>query len=892
MSTAPEEIVRLPGQFDEHRHAKAFLEEIESWRDALAKNLSLRNADLSDRQLNFAVQRIIDRVVFLRMCEGRGIEHFGQLQALANGANVYRRLVELFHRADEKYNSGLFQFQHEKGREAPDVLTTRLAVDDRTLKEILARLYYPESPYEFAALPADILGQVYEQLLGKVIRLTAGHRAKIEEKPEVRKAGGVYYTATYIVQYIVQNTVGKLVEGKTPQEIAGLTETFKPSKTGRPVAVLDPACGSGSFLIVAYQFLLDWYLKQYTEHDDPEKHARGANRRVYQYGAGDWRLTTSARKRILLSHIYGVDIDYQAVEVTKLSLLLKVLEGETEATLERQQRLFHKERALPDLADNIKCGNSLVGPDFYQDCQLSLLDEQERLRINVFDWQAEFPHIFPSPSGRNNLPSRSGPDNLSSPSGRGAGGEGNGGFDAVIGNPPYRRELDYKQLMDEIAVTAFGRRYRAPRMDLWYYFVHRGLELLKPSGVLSFIVNSYWTSGTGAEKLIDSLRDDAHIDEIFFLNKLKVFKKVAGQHMILRIANSPTGGPTTVKLARPGEQMEAAPFVSGNAPVKVFQKSPEQLFRNHKVDLQPPADDLLKKIEQWPSLDQFGIVRQGIAENPASINRKTNEKHGHHWQVGQGVFTLRAEEVENLNLSGRERTLLRPYHDLRDLGRYVIAEVPSLRLIYSTKVTCPEIHAFPKICEHLRRFRPIMDVRRETCKGCNSWWHLHWPRDENLWRSPKVIALQMGDRPAFVPAMNPVYVSFSANVFVPAEITKEHLYYIAGLLNSRVLWKWYQHHAKRRGANLEVNGNVLKRTPFRIINFSDRDAKSQHDRMVELVAQMLDLNRRLGKMKTARERTAVQRQIDATDRQIDGLVYELYGLSDDEIRLVEEATNR
>ena len=260
----------------------AFLEEIETWREALAKNLSLRNEALDDRELNVAVRRIIDRIIFLRMCEGRGIEDYGRLQALLNGEAVYPRLVEMFHRADEKYNSGLFHFQDERGREPPDELTPDLAVDDKVLKDIVRRLYYPESPYEFAALPADILGQVYEQFLGKVIRLTAGHRAKIEEKPEVRKAGGVYYTPTYIVDYIVENTVGKLVEGKTPQEVGGLTATFKESKAARPLSVLDPACGSGSFLIVAYQYLLDWYLKQYTEVDDPDKAFAGANPRIYQ----------------------------------------------------------------------------------------------------------------------------------------------------------------------------------------------------------------------------------------------------------------------------------------------------------------------------------------------------------------------------------------------------------------------------------------------------------------------------------------------------------------------------------------------------------------------------------------------------------------------------------
>ncbi len=135
------------------------------------------------------------------------------------------------------------------------------------LKPILAGLYYPDCPYEFSVLPAEMLGQVYEQFLGKVIRLTAGHHAKVEEKPEVKKAGGVYYTPTYIVDYIVKQTVGKLVEGKSPRQL-------RDCRDHQPLRVLDPACGSGSFLLGAYQYLLDHYRRWYEAHD-PAEHARG-----------------------------------------------------------------------------------------------------------------------------------------------------------------------------------------------------------------------------------------------------------------------------------------------------------------------------------------------------------------------------------------------------------------------------------------------------------------------------------------------------------------------------------------------------------------------------------------------------------------------------------------
>jgi len=210
----------------------AFLKEIEAWRDMLARNIALRNTELSTHELNFTVQRTIDRIIFLRICEDRGIEDYGQLMALQSGNRVYPRLCQIFRRADERYNSGLFHFRKDKDRpEPPDGLTLNLAIDDKVLKGILKELYYPESPYEFSVLPADILGHIYEQFLGKVIRLTPAHRAVVEDKPEVKKAGGVYYTPTYIVGYIVEHTVGKLLDGKTPNQVAKLR-------------VLDPACGS------------------------------------------------------------------------------------------------------------------------------------------------------------------------------------------------------------------------------------------------------------------------------------------------------------------------------------------------------------------------------------------------------------------------------------------------------------------------------------------------------------------------------------------------------------------------------------------------------------------------------------------------------------------------
>jgi len=476
----------LKGSFDKYAESnrrkrgtaevdKEFLKEIEGWRELLARNIALRNPGLSVRELNYAVGKTIDRIIFLRMCEDRGIETYAQLRILLNGTGVYKRLVEIFYRADERYNSGLFYFRAERGRpDAPDELTPGLDIDDRVLKDIIAGLYYPECPYEFSVLPADILGHVYEQFLGKVIRLTKGHRAVVEEKPEVRKAGGVYYTPTYIVDYIVEHTVDKLLEGRGIRWIGReRNKTVNRPRMDGTLRVLDPACGSGSFLLGAYERLLRWYLDYYGANN-PQDWARRPAPPIVQAPAregGDrgWRLSIAERKRVLLEHIYGVDIDPQAVEVTKLSLLLKVLEGESQQTLDHQLRFFH-ERALPDLGANIKCGNSLIGPDFYENQQMNLFDEEERYRINAFDWYAEFPEVMgPRPDPRSPAP------------------DPQHGFDAVIGNPPWgQKEIEKVEKVNEY----LRESYTSLRgiFDLFRPFVDRGISLNKGGGWFGMIL--------------------------------------------------------------------------------------------------------------------------------------------------------------------------------------------------------------------------------------------------------------------------------------------------------------------------------------------------------------------------------------------------------------------
>jgi len=367
----------------------------------------------------------------------------------------YQNLFTIFREADDKYNSGIFDFKKDK-------LSKDVRIDNKVIKTIIKELYYPESPYEFSVLAVEILGSAYEQFLGKVIRITPSHHAKIEEKPEVRKAGGVYYTPQYVVEYIVKNTVGKLLEGKTPAEVS-------------LIKIVDPACGSGSFLIGAYQYLLDWHKNYY---NCIGKTPKGKNNPLTPEG----NLTTAEKKRILLNNIFGVDIDVNAVEVTKLSLLLKCMEGETSASINYQLSMFH-ERVLPTLDNNIKDANSLVQNSYLEN---ELEFDFDLKKTKPFDWDKKFPEIFH-----------------------------NGGFDIVIGNPPYSA----KQSSENKYLTAFYKTVEY-KCDLFAFFIERGIHLLKQKGRLGYIIPVSWMTNIYYKKLREHLIESKSLEEINLIEGL------------------------------------------------------------------------------------------------------------------------------------------------------------------------------------------------------------------------------------------------------------------------------------------------------------------------------------------------------------------------------------
>ena len=801
-----------------------FLEEIERWRDLLARNVALRNPDLSQRELNFTVQCTIDRIIFLRICEDRGIEPYGRLMALRNGERCYPRLCELFQRADERYNSGLFHFQREKDRpEAPDELTPRLNLDDKVVQDILANLYYPESPYEFSVLSADILGQVYERFLGKVIRLTAGHQAKVEEKPEVRKAGGVFYTPDFITKTIVRQTIGPLLEGKTPRQVAKLR-------------FCDMACGSGSFQIEAFQFILDWHRDFYVK-DGSEKYGK-----VLYRAGNDWRLTTDEKKRILLNNIFGVDIDAQAVEVTKLSLLLKVLEGESQESITKQYELFHQ-RALPDLGSNIKCGNSLIGPDFYEGGQLTLLDDETRLRVNAFDWQAEFPDVMAA-----------------------------GGFDAIIGNPPYVRQESLSDFKDY-----FSRHYEAfdGTADLYAFFMERGVRLLREGGRFGIIVSSSFLRTTYAEPLRRTLKKHAAVFGVMDFGGLPVFASAKDTYVCI---------PLLVKAKQP-------PRVDvTRIPSLDIHDLTEYTAANHFTI---PHERL--SAQAWAlKTDQEAAVFEKIMKAGKPLGEYVQKRMFYGIKTGfNEAFVIDTETKDRLiSRDRRSVELIHPLLGGEDIRRYIATE-PGQWLIFTRRGV--GIEKYPAVMEHLSKWREELTPKRDkTVKkgrkpGRYQWYEI---QDDvayyEIFEGPKIIFPDIAKEPRFCLDTGNHYLMNTGYCLGTADP------YLLGILNSRLFWFAISNISIPFGIRAgkyryRLIYQYMEKVPIRAIDVGNNEDGLRRDRMTELVGRILALHAKQRSARTPTDQTDIAREIVATDGQINRLVYELYGLTTEEVQIVEQA---
>lgn len=752
---------------------KRFVESLDQWRKYLATSIALNNRKLNDEEINFAVQQTIDRLIFLRFCEDRSVEPYAQLQQAVEKGDAYKNLFHLFELADAKYNSGLFDFDK-------DTITPNLKVDNKVVRNVINEMYYPLCNYEFSVIPVEILGNAYEQFLGKVIRITPARSVKIEEKPEVRKAGGVYYTPQYIVEYIVKNTVGKLIEGKTPKEI-------------EKIKIVDPACGSGSFLLGAFDYLLQYHTNWYHQKGYAEK--KGKDNPLTPQGT----LTTHEKKRILKSSIYGVDLDANAVEVSKLSLLLKCMEGETQASIAQQISLFH-ERVLPDLDNNIKDGNSLIDTDFY-DSEMDLGYER---KVKPFNWQKSFPEVFKQ-----------------------------GGFDVVVGNPPYGAAFSSEDL------NYFKSKFKTTiwRGESYLLFIERALQLLKVNGPLGFIIpdtllNLGFTSSTRQYILQNS-----SIQEIVSLPTNVFAGATVDTILLFAKKRLPTesfhAGKVNVKLFN--KKAIITDLLSHN---KSFSIKTETWHRSGFFNVQSDEDEqlLIKKIEK----DKVCV--ESIANMFSGIKV---------YEVGKGVppQTVKVRDTKPYTSDRKLDKAWSIFYEGKDVGRYQITWKENSWINYGQWLAAPrepENFEGEKILIRKIVGKTLISTYVPTTSYCNT----------------LLFVLKIKD-PKF---------SYAS---------------LLGILNSNLIGWFFR--KKFQISDADTFPQIMIRD---ILQFPLPSLKQEfRKRLDDQVNLMLALNHEFLNTKLPSKIEQLKQRIAHNEDKINRLVYELYDLTEEEIKLVEQSIN-
>jgi hypothetical protein len=773
----------------------AFLDDLTAWREKLAKAVFKIEPEIDPADLNSVVQVFLDRLIFIRFAEDHGIlakrgledvarlwERSGKQRSIVNDLNA------LFHEVNDLLNGEIFK-PHQCEKIDWDAEAALVA-------KIIQALY--DGPYRFDVIGVELLGSIYERYLGKTIRVTAT-RAMVEDKPEVRKAGGVYYTPKYIVEYIVAQTVGKLIEGKSPAQIAKLK-------------ILDPACGSGSFLLGAYQTLIEYHERWYAGKRPPSNSPRsqktrtggeqtapspvdavptgegwggGSQLRLLDAGeGGEYRLPLTEKAAILKNNLFGVDIDPQAVEITMMSLYIKLLEGERGAIMDRH--------VLPPLRDNIKCGNSLIGYDI-RDVgakQASPITDEDLDRIRPFDWHSQsegFGDIMQA-----------------------------GGFDAVIGNPPYVRPHNISPIEKEY----FWKHYDTfvKKSDLYCCFFEQGMHLLKSGARFGIIVSNGWLRLDSFQNLRQKLLSETRLQTIIEFSD-DVFEQASVKTTIV-VFDKDKVSRNLIQVAT----IDAASHLQGlqfkTIGQLTFQNTYKQIF---DLSIDEKAESIKSKMVRKSSpLGQEYQLAFGLKTGDDSVfltNRKKDKDH---------KPLLRGADIHRYSCEFK--------------GEYVWY--------------VPE-----KMTTHRRTARPGTAERFEQ---------------------PKMLIRDTGG------ALEGTYddaAFYVKDVLVVSQESSDadRLKFLCGILNSQLMKFYYE----SSFPTLHVQRDELASLPIRAIDLDDPADKAKHDRMVNLVQRMLDLHKQQQAASSDATRDRLQREINVTDEQIDALVYELYGLTEEEIRIVE-----
>ena len=586
--------------------------------------------------------------------------------------------------------------------------------------------------------------------------------------------------------------------------------------------MLDPACGSGSFLIRAFERVCEhwerWLKSQLPEKGqkpsdvDWEKHLQkpvGAkieapktrdaraewlkrNRQLcwLDESTGDLHLTIHLKRLILTNNIYGVDLDSAAVEVTQLSLYLKMLENESRTTLQRQRDYLDDETEialLPPLQDNIKCGNSLIASDF------SMMPE-DLVRVHAFDWPVQFQSIMKA-----------------------------GGFDAVIGNPPYRMLQPHNTEEQELEYLKANYVAAEFKIELFHLFLQRGVSLLKKFGVYGQIVPTTLLNNVYAESLRRWLMERCVIQNISVAEG-RVFEDADVHTSVIIFKSEPSD------KVRMEHDVLTTSALSEN-----FAKSPTGFTRTKQM-----------RFTALPGANWNILLNEGNAPLFVKLNAEC----------------VPLEKVSKIN-----RGLI-----TGDRGKYFSAQ----KLTAKHKPILAGADVFRYATNPPSEF--VLFERPKTSGGC-------WDADVHL-APHKIVIRQIGVAPTASVITEPVAVT--GNIFTVMATSLEEEKYLLAIINSKLTaYFWRIMFADFKSSFPQVTIFSLSQVPVRKLDLKKPADKARHDKLVLLVDKLLVLMPKLRAATAESEKAVLQNAVTATDQQIDALVYELYGLTEDEIALVQ-----
>ena len=795
---------------------KYFLTQIKEWRYSLSQNIYDNNCDLDEESLNVFVQRIINRIVFLRICEDRNLEQYETLKKI----KTYTELRALFNAADKKYNSGLFELIDEEN----------IQITDALLIHIFQELYYPNSCYEFSIVDPYIIGQIYELFLEEKIAIS-DIKVVAEKKAEIIDSQGVVNTPKNITDIIVGQTLEPLYK----------YELFSKWNTYR---IADICCGSGNFLLSAYEYILNCYTMYYIEMDKDNALQRGI---LISKGEGSYTLSFDKKYQILKQNIYGVDIDNLATEVAKFSLLIKLIEDVSLDEIKNYAVSTHG-KVLPNLDNNIRNGNSLVdskyliyNSHFYEDIELIS-------QIKLFDWNTEF-------KGRK--------------------------FDAIIGNPPYIRvqnmvhysESEYKYLKSDISEFETAK---SELLDKYYLFLERGLELLGSDGRLGYIVPHKFMLIKAGTVLRKMLSEKKCVEKIIHFGTGQVFKGKSTYTCLLFLEK------TNHKKFKIGFVKNLNEYYAANQvelreyPIEYLSVAPWSFLSEDIVSLLDQVKDKCQQLEEisdifvglQTSADMIYIIKAQKEENGLTyfIDCRGKEQCVETDILKPCIYDIQLEKYVDIEPN---MMLIFPYHTVK--GKPILYSIDEMRTV------------FPKTLAYLEEYKEDLEQRSIQRRTENNWYQFgrsqsikRFSEGEHLiWSVLSTEGNYVYDdkTTCFTGGGNGPFYGLEKKIS-----TKESLYYIQALLNYWLLERVVKSKASTfRGDYYSHGKQFIAKLPIYRIDFENIEEAKKHDEIVSSVKNIMELKRRRNTQKTKEQKNTYCRLIEAESQHLDGLISELYG---------------